>query len=117
MARRSFSIPVPSSQSVGTNSRMPTYFCSRRAPVEIEGVLLDLVQHHDHRRVAAEALDQSQPVVGVRVLATLAAFQYQEIKAALGEEELVGGVHGLLPAEVPHVQPHLLAVEIQRPVR
>ena len=38
------------------------------APVQVEGMLVDLVQHHDDGRVLAEAPDEVQPVVGVRIL-------------------------------------------------
>ena len=70
---------------------------------------LDLIEHHDDRGVAAKALDQAQPVVGVMLLLALAAVEDQEVEAAPGEEELVGGVHDFLAAEVPDVQPDILA--------
>ncbi len=41
-----------------------------------------------------------EPVLGFIISATV---QYEYIKAAFGEEELVGGVHDLLAAEIPEV--------------
>src|SRR5690349_24018220 len=39
---------------------------------------------------------------------SVAAVEDQQVDAAGGEEELVGGVHDLLPAEVPDVQGRLV---------
>ncbi len=77
----------------------------------------DLIQHHYYRGVAAKALDQVQPVVGVVLLLALAAVEHQQVEAAPGQEELVGGVHDLLAAKVPNVEPNRLAAgEGQRPL-
>ena len=59
-----------------------------------------LVEHDQHRRVTAKALDMPQPVFGPFVLA---AIKHQDIEAALGEEELVRGVLDILAAKVPDI--------------
>ena len=46
-------------------------------------MLVDLIQHYDHRRVAAEALDALQPVLRLFILA---AVQYQYVDRALGRK-------------------------------
>ena len=74
--------------------------------VDIKGMELDLIQHHYYRGVAAKALDQVQPVVGVVLFLTLAAVEHQQVEAAPGQEKLVGGVHDLLAAEVPNMEPN-----------
>ena len=53
-----------------------------------------------------EALDHAHPVVGVGVFRVAASVEHEQVDAALRQEELVRGVHDLLPAEVPDVQPH-----------
>ena len=112
-------MPKGSSQSVFRNARILRYFCFREGPTvpTSNRCSLALVEHDEHRRFAAEALDQLEPVFGVRVLIPLAAAQDDEVHRPFGQEELVRGVHDFLPAEVPDVGPHRLAVDLDRPLR
>ncbi len=117
IVRANSSRPVPSAQSVFSHVANEGKLLLESGAVEIERVLLDLVQNDDDRRLRGKAADQAQPVFGIGILAPLAAGKHQEVEAALGEEELVRGVHDLLPAEVPYVQADLLAiVQAQGPI-
>jgi len=90
----------------------------QRVAVEREVVLLNLVEHHQHRRLGREAGDQPQPVIGVLFLPPGAAVEHEQVQAAVGQEELVCGVHDLLPAKVPDILPHfvLLPPDGNRPL-
>ena len=67
-------------------------------------MLADLVEHHDDRRIAAERANELQPVFGLGVFLALPTVEDQKIETAGGEEELMGGVHDFLAAEIPDVQ-------------
>jgi len=45
--------------------------------------------------------------VNVAFVLTLAGVEDEQVEAALGQEELVGSVHDLLPAEVPDVEAYV----------
>jgi hypothetical protein len=47
------------------------------ATIEVKGMLFDLVQHYNDRRVTAKTGDELQPVVGIRIFAALAAVEDQ----------------------------------------
>ena len=79
-------------------------FLLQGTPVDIEGVLFEFVEHDENGGIAAKALDQVSPVLGIGIFVALATVEHQQVKATLGEKELVGGVHDLLPPEVPHVE-------------
>ena len=91
-------------------------FLPQRRLVHGEWVLPDLVEHDDHRRLAAEARDQVEPVLGVGVLAPLPPVEDDEVQAAVGQEELVGRMHDLLAAEIPDMDPHLGILQWNGPV-
>ncbi len=86
----------------------------QEAAVDVEaGIFVDFVEHHQHRRIAAEALDGLEPGLSLLVFA---AIEHQDVDAAFGEEELVGGVHDLLAAEVPEVADDLATAVLDLPV-
>ncbi len=88
-------------------------FLLEKRPVEIKtGIGVVLIEHHQYRRTAAEALNVAQPVFGPLVPP---AVQHQHIEAAPGQEKLVGGMHDLLSAEVPKVAAELLIRGVQLP--
>jgi hypothetical protein len=70
---------------------------------QVEQVTLGVgvVADDDHRRIAAEGADGAQPVLDAVLLVGVAHVQHQHIDAARREEERMGGVHEVLPAEVP----------------
>jgi hypothetical protein len=80
-------------------------------------MLSDLVLHDDDRRLPPEALDVLEPVLGVEVLAAFAAVQDQQVETAVGEEELMRGMHDLLAAKVPDVETVGRPARLERPVR
>ena len=55
-------------------------------------------------------MDEFEPVFGIGIFVALATVEDEQVKAALGEKELVGGVHDLLPTEVPHVECNIFGV-------
>ena len=75
---------------------------ARFVQLQVIGWLV-LVDHHQDGRVATITLDDPQPVVNVAFVLSLAGVENEQVEAALGQEELVGGVHDLLPAEVPDI--------------
>ena len=73
------------------------------------------VADDDDGRFAAEALDQLEPVFDAVFFFAGAAVAGEDVEAALGEEELVGGVVDFLAAKVPYVEADRLAVNFERP--
>ena len=67
-------------------------------------MLIALVADDDHGGVAAEAFDGVEPIFETVFFFALAVVENEEVEAAFGEEELVGGVHNFLSAEVPEVE-------------
>src|ERR1044071_6259567 len=76
---------------------------------------VDPIQDNDDGGIGAEALDQLEPVFNVGIFIALAPAHHHQIQAALGEEELVRGVHNLLTTEVPDVQAHIVRTHLHRP--
>jgi hypothetical protein len=63
---------------------------------------------------------EAEPILDAPFVFALTGIEDQEVETALGVEELVGGVHDFLPAEVPDVQGDgnsalLGAIHLQRP--
>ena len=86
--------------------------------IELEVRVVPLVKQHDHRRVVAgEGAHQREPVFGVVILGAFARGDEHKVKRPLGHEKAVRAMHDLLPAEVPHVRLHIVAVDFQRPAR
>jgi hypothetical protein len=65
---------------------------------------MDFVTYNDYRRVLSVIGDRGQPVLRIHQLSTIAAIQDQQRKSPLGQEELMCGMHDLLPTEIPDVQ-------------
>src|SRR4028118_669683 len=81
-------------------------------------MLFNFIQHNDDWRLVAKTLDEFKPILRVHIFAAFAPVEDEQIEATLGEKELMRRVHDLLPAEIPHVEPHvLIAVEPERPFR
>lgn len=74
--------------------------------------MVALVADEDDGGVAAEAGDDLQPIFDLVLGFALAAVDDEQIEAAFAEEELVGGVHNFLSAEVPEVELDGLIVEL-----
>ena len=49
-----------------------------------------------------------EPVVKVALVLVFTGIEHKQVQAALGKEELVRGMHNLLAAEVPDVEPNFL---------
>ena len=79
-------------------------FLLQARAVNVERMLVGLVADDQHRRLAAEGLDDLEPVLDAVFLLRQARIQHQQVETALGEEELVRGMHDLLPAEIPDVE-------------
>jgi len=79
-------------------------FLLQTRAVNVERMLVGLVADDQHRRLAAERLNDLEPVLDAVFLLRQARIQHQQVKTTLGEEELVCGVHDLLPTEVPNVE-------------
>ena len=79
-------------------------FLPQARAVNVERMLVGLVADDQHRRLAAEGLDDLEPILDAVFLLRQACIQHQQVETALGEKELVRGVHDLLPAEVPDVE-------------
>src|SRR5258708_19932841 len=69
------------------------------------------MQQDDHRDVTRKRADHRQPVLGILILSTFATGKEDQVKRPLRHEEAVGAMHDLLPAEVPDMRAHLLAVD------
>src|SRR5215211_1415938 len=80
-------------------------------------MLCDFVLDHNHWRLTAKALDVLQPILCVNVLATLTTVENQQVETPLGQEELMGGMHDLLAAEVPNVKTERVGSVREEPVR
>jgi len=76
-------------------------FFTQACAVNIERMLVGFVADDQHRRLAAEGLDDLEPVLDAVFLLRQARVQHQQIETALGEEELVRGVHDLLTTKIP----------------
>nr|WP_307872655.1 hypothetical protein [Actinoplanes ovalisporus] len=83
--------------------------------VDVELEAFAFVADQDDRGAAREALDELQPILDAVLFLALPRVDDQEIDAAPGEEELMGGVHDLLPAEVPQVDRDVRAVHVEIP--
>ena len=57
-----------------------------------------------NRRVAAERLNNLEPVFDAVFFLRQTRVEYQQVETALGEKELMRCVHNFLPAEVPDIQ-------------
>ncbi len=79
--------------------------------VEIEGLLVAFVTDEDDGGAVAEGLDELEPVVEAVFVFAGAAVGDEEVEAAFGEEELVGGVVDFLSAEVPDVEADVFGVD------
>ena len=67
-------------------------------------MLIALIADDDDGGVAAEAFDGVEPIFETVFFFALAVVEDEEVEAAFGEEELMGGVHDFLSAEVPEVE-------------
>ena len=67
-------------------------------------MLVNFVANDQYRRLAAEGLDDLEPVFDTVFFLGEAGIKNQKVKTALGEEELVGGVHDFLTTKVPDVK-------------
>ena len=69
---------------------------------------LAFVDYHENGRIFSVALDHLEPVVKVALVLVFTGIEHKQVQAALGKEELVRGMHNLLAAEVPDVEPNFL---------
>ena len=83
--------------------------------VDIQRLLIDLVAHNDDGRRAAKALDDLEPIFQPVLVFILTGVEHQQVETALGEKELMGSVHDLLPTKVPHVEANGLLVDGKLP--
>ena len=67
-------------------------------------MLVNFVADDQDRRLAAKGLNDLEPVFDAVLLLRQARIQHQQVETSLGEEELVRGMHDLLPAEIPDIQ-------------
>ncbi len=110
-------MPCPVSQSVAMNSRMLGNFCCNAPRLTSKGCSLYFVEHNENGGVAAKALDEFEPVLGIGIFVALATVEHQQVKATLGEKELMGRVHNLLPTKIPHMEFDIFSVvESNRPL-
>ncbi len=80
-------------------------------------MFVGFVADDDDGRFAAEAVDEFEPVFDAVFFFAGAAVAGEDVEAALGEEELVGGVVDFLAAKVPDVEADGFVVDFERPCR
>ena len=96
----------------GRDGEAPVADQLRIAPLQIlprqrrRGALVAFRRHHQHRRVRGHGGDLIQPVIRPPRLPVLARLKAEHKQRPPREEELMGGVVDVLPAEIPATQLH-----------
>src|SRR5208282_964213 len=72
--------------------------------IYLEWLNLKLVEDDNSGRTAAKRFYELQPVFGIVILCASTTVQYNQVKASLGQEELVSSMLNLLTAKIPDVQ-------------
>ena len=78
-------------------------FGLQAAPVDVQRLLVDLVANHNNGRIPPKDWIILQPVFDPVFILSQTGIQHQQVQAAFGQEELVGGVHDFLPAKIPDI--------------